>query len=398
MNMITTAIAIILITFLTVCLAIKKIIYVSFKKHLFDEPVEERKIHLKNTPNLGGVAIFFSIFFTCSLFISTNSIANFNYVIAAAVILFTLGLTDDLVGVSPPKKLAAQLLAAVLATVLADIRFKSFYGVFGIQELTYWSSILFSVCFIVFLINAVNLIDGINALAGSVGLLCCTAFSFFFLKLNEPVLSYISIGMCGCLAGFLLYNITPAKIFMGDTGSLFLGFILSVFSIKFLEIFQAAPEMIKAQMPVSAPAILLAMLIIPVVDTLRIFFLRVKEKKSPFDADRNHIHHLLLDLRLSHMQATGILTGANLSVFVLVYLSGRTKTEYIMLLVFFYTSLLLGLLQYMKIRLAATQQKNAAPAYPRVTELVPLNLMAVNENMTTVDMMEASVLVEESSH
>jgi UDP-GlcNAc:undecaprenyl-phosphate/decaprenyl-phosphate GlcNAc-1-phosphate transferase len=396
--MITTAIAIVLISFLTVCFAIKKIIYISFKKHLFDEPAEDRKIHLIKTPNLAGVAIFFSIFFTGSLLISWNSITNFNYVIAAAVILFILGLTDDLVGVSPPKKLAAQLLAAVLTTVLADIRFKSFYGVFGIQELTYWGSILFSVFFIVFLINAVNLIDGINGLAGSVGLLCCITFSFFFVKLNEPVLFYISIGMCSCLAGFLLYNITPAKIFMGDTGSLFLGFLLSLFSIKFFEIFSAAPEIVKTQLSVPAPAILLAILIIPAVDTFRVFFLRVLKKRSPFEADRNHIHHLLLDLRLSHMQATGILISANLSVFVLVYFSGRAKTEYIMLLVFFYISLLLGLLEYIKLRLAETQKKHTVPAYPQIAELVPLNLMTVKENMTTVDMVEASVFVEESTN
>jgi UDP-GlcNAc:undecaprenyl-phosphate/decaprenyl-phosphate GlcNAc-1-phosphate transferase len=397
--MITTAMLIFFITLLSVCFTITKIITISRKKNLFDELDEERKNHLKSIPNPGGVAIFFSIFFTCSLFISDNVFANFNYVIVSAVILFTLGLTDDLLGVSRlPKKIVVQLLAAVLTTVFADVRFKSFYGVFGIQELTYWVSILSSICFIMFLVNAVNRINGIDALAGSVGLLCCIIFAYFFLKLDEPALFYISIGMCGCLAGFLVYNMTRAKIFMGDAGSLFLGFILSVFSIKFLEIFQAAPEMTKAQLSVSAPAILLAILTIPVVGTLRIFLLRLINKKLPFDAERSHIHQLLQEMNLSHMQAAGILTGANLSVFVLVYLSSRAKTEYIMLLAFFYISLLLGLLQYIKFRLAKAKQKKSAPDYHRIAEYVSVSLMEIKENMSTADIMESSVFAEETSN
>lgn len=345
-----------------VCFAIKKIIYVSHKKHLFDEPREERKIHKLKTPNLGGVAVFLSLLFT-SAFIISDTILNLNYIIAAAVILVTLGLTDDLVGIDPLKKMAAQLLAALITCILADFRFQSLFGFFGFQEINYWFSIFISAFFILFLINAVNLIDGINGLAGSIGLLACLHFSFFFWQYNEPGFLYLSMGMSGCLIGFLFYNFTPARIFMGDTGSLFLGFMLSLFSIRFLEITSLSKVSAIDYFSASSPSIVLAILIIPVFDTLRVFTIRLLNRKSPFTADRNHIHHLLLDLKLSHVKITGILTGVNISVVFLVYLLGTVKPEYTFLIISLYVLVLFRILQFKRSQYKESVFKNRRIRY-----------------------------------
>jgi UDP-GlcNAc:undecaprenyl-phosphate/decaprenyl-phosphate GlcNAc-1-phosphate transferase len=364
--MIINCIIILLASFLIVCFAIKKIIYIAHQKHLFDEPVEDRKVHLTRTPNLGGVAIFSVFLLIGSIFIPVNSVSNINYLIAAAVILFALGLTDDLVGIDPLKKLAAQIVVALLATSMAHVRFESLYGIFGIHQLPYWPSIFLSTFFILFLMNAVNLIDGINALAGGICLLCCLTFSYFFWQLNAVGFLYLSISMSGCLASFLLFNITPAKIFMGDTGSLFLGFILAIFSIQFLELSAADHVLAKTTSAISAPAIVLALLIVPIFDTVRVFTIRLANKKSPFNADRNHIHHLLLDLKLSHLQATCILVAVNLSAVLLVYLLGAIRAEFIFLIVTSYVLLLFVFLWFAKYRLTVRDRKVNPSIYPDI--------------------------------
>jgi UDP-GlcNAc:undecaprenyl-phosphate/decaprenyl-phosphate GlcNAc-1-phosphate transferase len=345
-TMIVNIILIVLIAFLVVCFAISKIIYIAHKKHLFDEPFEDRKVHLTKTPNLGGVAIIAALIFTISFFLPETGIPNINYLIASVVILFSLGITDDLVGVDPYKKFAAQILVAVLVTVMAKIRVENLHGLFGINSISYFGSVSVSILFIVFLMNAVNLIDGINGLAGSFGLLASIIFSYFFWKLNAIAFLYISLGMCGCLIGFLVYNFTPARIFMGDTGSLFLGFILSVFCIKFINLSQLLDD--KSDLSVSALPLIFSILVVPVVDTLRVFILRVSKKKSPFDADRNHLHHILLDLELSHLSATAILITANFSFFLLAFCLRSIKAEYLFLSLIAYAVTLLIILNVIK--------------------------------------------------
>lgn len=301
-------------------LAIPPVIRIAKLKHLFDEPSEDRKIHIFKTPNLGGVAIFVSILLTICLLIPFNSIPHINYIIASSIILFALGLKDDLVGLSPFIKFMAQILAAVIICFFADIRLTSMYGFFGITEISVPLSILVSVLVILLVVNAFNLIDGIDCLSGLVGFIVTAAFTFAFYALHQTGLMYLSICICGSLAGFLYFNRSPAKIFMGDTGSLMLGFLIAILSIKFVE-FNKYNVVTNAQ-PVfrSAPAMVCGLLIVPVFDTLRVFTLRILRGVSPFNADRNHIHHRLIDFNLNHMQASGVLAAINLFFIVIVYL------------------------------------------------------------------------------
>jgi len=182
-----------------------------------------------------------------------------------------------------------------------------------------------------FLINAFNLIDGINCLAGSIGFLVCAIFAFYFWQMHHTELLFLALAMCGSLGGFLFFNRTPARIFMGDTGSMFLGFIVAFFSINFIELNKAGYTGFVQPQFQSAPALVFGLLIIPVFDTCRVFILRILKKKSPFLADRNHIHHRLIDLNLSHLQATGVLLIVNIITLLPVFLLAKFRTEIVLL-------------------------------------------------------------------
>jgi UDP-GlcNAc:undecaprenyl-phosphate/decaprenyl-phosphate GlcNAc-1-phosphate transferase len=304
----------------------KKIIHIAHKKNLFDEPLEKRKIHLIQTPNLGGISIFASLVFTCVIFIEGPITTKLRYTIVALLLLFFIGVIDDLVGLDPLKKLVGQLIVALLAAIPGGIHFSGFYGLFGFYELPYYINIITSVAFILLMINAFNLIDGINCLAGGIGLFICLAFSVYFGSVHANWLFTIAVTMSGSLIGFLWYNRTPARIFMGDSGSLILGLVISLLTINFTELNLAqatySPTYIR-----SGPAVVLSLLIVPIFDTIRIFTTRILNKKSPFLADRNHIHHLLIDLGFSHLQATAILISITAACFLFISLFNNWGNE-----------------------------------------------------------------------
>lgn len=290
-------------------------------KHLFDEPSEERKIHIYKTPNLGGVGIYCAFLFAVALVVPPRSaegvslVPYFNNLVAASLIIFAIGLKDDLVGLGPTKKFLAQIAAAGIVAFLGNIRLTSFHGLFGIDEISYPLSILITVLIYIFIYNAFNLIDGIDGLAGSLGLLASAAFAIFFFMLGDFGDCFLAIGFAGCLIGFLYYNVSPAKTFMGDTGSLFVGFMLSIFCVRFIEISNAGTSTVFK----TAPAIAISVIIIPVIDTIRVFLLRIIRGRSPFVADSNHLHHRFINMGFTHIQTTGIIVLSNALFIVLSY-------------------------------------------------------------------------------
>lgn len=311
--MLVNAIILFLTALLGTMICIRSVIAVAREKHLFDEPSEERKIHIYKTPNLGGVGIYCAFLFAVALVIPVRSangaslLPYFNNLVAASLIIFAIGLKDDLVGLGPTKKFLAQIAAAGIVAFLGDIRLTSFHGLFGIDEISYPLSILITVLMYIFIYNAFNLIDGIDGLAGSLGLLASVSFAIFFYMMSDWGDCLLAIAFSGCLIGFLYYNVSPAKTFMGDTGSLFVGFLLSIFCVRFIEINKAgAPLAFKA-----APAIALSVIIIPVVDTIRVFLFRIVRGRSPFVADSNHLHHRFINMGFTHTQCTLILAGTS---------------------------------------------------------------------------------------
>lgn len=291
-------------------LIIPLIIHVAKERRIYDLP-NERSAHQEPTPSLGGIGIFAGTVSGIVLWTPSGSFGVLQYILAAFVIIFLVGILDDLLPISPLKKLAGQLLVALLLSYKAGVRVSSFYGFLGIHELSEPTSYALSIIAIVGIINAFNLIDGINGLAGSIGLLACLIFGSWFSVVNDPALAIVAFSLAGAILAFLRFNVTPAKIFMGDTGSLLLGTVCATLAIRFIETnYKLPPEHPFAFG--AAPAIAVAVLFLPLYDTTTVFLRRILRGRSPFSPDKTHVHHQLLHLGLNHSATTAILIAINL--------------------------------------------------------------------------------------
>ncbi|WP_288376474.1 MraY family glycosyltransferase [uncultured Chryseobacterium sp.] len=295
-------------SFLITFFSIPTIVKISRRKNLMDEP-GIRSSHLREIPNLGGIAIFYSIGICASIF-AYELFDLYKFLFASLIILLYVGVMDDIVVMRAYKKLVAQVMVSMLVVIGSDIRIRSLFGIFGIFELNYIISVLFSIITFIILINAFNLIDGIDGLAGGYSIICSACFGISYYRLGEYnyPLVVLSVIIIGTVLAFLYYNLSnyrTRKIFMGDTGSMLLGFLLAFTSICFIDIFidKNLVDVPRYHLQ-SAPVIAVAILILPIVDTLNVIFIRLYHKKSPFDADKNHIHHKLLKLNLTHRRST----------------------------------------------------------------------------------------------
>lgn len=296
-------------SFILSYVAIPAIISISRKKHLFDEP-NHRTSHVVGIPTLGGLAIFAGMLVSIILWTPFKFFADLQYILGAVVLLFLIGAKDDIDPVSPIIKFVTQICAAGILVFMANIRITTLYSIFGVGELPFWISILLSIFVIVALINAFNLIDGVNGLAGTISVLSSLAFGYWFFIIGKTELAIVAVALAGSVIAFLRYNYSPAKIFMGDAGSLLLGIVASILAIQFIEINKLMTDS-PLYIP-SAPAMAIAILIIPIFDTARVMVIRLLKGNSPFKADKLHVHHLMVELGLSHMQTTLILMLVNL--------------------------------------------------------------------------------------
>jgi len=329
--------------FIITFLAIPSIIKVAIIKNLFDEP-GERKAHNSSVPTLGGLAIFAGVGFSFTFWSSGLGDETTQYIIAALIVMFFIGIKDDIIELTAKKKFYGQLISAVIIVVFAEIRVTNLFGVFGIYEIPYWFSIIFSLFTILTIVNAFNLIDGIDGLAAGIGAIASFAFGLWFYNYNQISLCILSFTLFSSLIAFLVYNFSPANIFMGDTGSLIIGLILAVLAINFIQLSFASPPY---AFPFrSSPAMAIAILIIPLFDTLRIFILRVMQKRSPFKADRNHMHHVLLDMGLSHRGVSLTLYSVNI-IFIMVALLLRDISSLVLLIVLSFMAILFSMAPYL---------------------------------------------------
>jgi UDP-GlcNAc:undecaprenyl-phosphate GlcNAc-1-phosphate transferase len=290
-----------LLAFLITLIVIPAIITVARAKKLYDLPDDERKLHKEPIPSLGGLGMFIGFIITILLIINFSSEApEFQYYIAASLIIFFLGIKDDIIIISPVKKCIGQLFAAAILVYKAKLVITNMDGLFGIYEMNTACSYLLTIFALVVIINAFNLIDGVDGLAGSLGLISSLVFGIFFLINHNIPYAVFAFTFAGSLIAFLIYNFHPAKIFMGDTGSLMIGLINSILVIKFIETGNHS-----SFYPVAAsPAIGFGILLVPLMDTLRVFAIRIMNRRSPFKPDRNHIHHLLLNHGFNHKTVT----------------------------------------------------------------------------------------------
>ncbi len=293
-------ISIVSLAFVLVRLSIPSIIHAANKHKLFDALDLHRKEHENNISPLGGIGLFCGFTITVLLFATTVNYQEANFLLASSIILFAIGIKDDIYGVSPKTKFALQLIVAFIMVVLGGFHLTSLYGVFNIWDVHPIVGGIFSMALIIFINNAFNLIDGVDGLAGIVGAIVSACFGTFFVLSNDVAYAFIAFAMLGSILGFLVFNYPPAKIFMGDTGSLIIGLVAVILAIKFIEINKIGVS--SNRYFDSAPAIAVAVLIVPVFDSLRIFFIRLLNRKSPFRGDRNHIHHRMLALGLTAKQ------------------------------------------------------------------------------------------------
>ena len=294
---------IVLITaFAVSSICVPLVIKLAIKKRLLGEYGEGRHVHKGFVPRLGGVAIFAGFMFSQLYFIISSYPAEYmskSYflLLFGVLLIFLLGILDDLVNIRAHLKFYVQILVSIILVWNADIRIVSLHGILGLDALPLWLSYSFSALVITFFINAYNLIDGIDSLSSSLGMYVLACFGSVFLYNHAYLESVMAFSVFGALLGFWFYNKPPAKIFMGDSGTLSMGLMMAFFAIKI------------AHLPIDTdgticPVFALVVLSYPVIDTLRVFTKRILKGQSPFTPDRSHIHHLLLDLGYSHGKAT----------------------------------------------------------------------------------------------
>lgn len=276
-----------------------------------------RKIHSVSTPSLGGMPIFFGIILSIIFWMPISKISEHKFLIASLIITFILGLRDDLISLKASQKLIGQLIPASLLIFFADIRFTSLYGLFGIYEIPFWVSVMITIFTFIVVTNAFNLIDGIDGLAGSLGIIAVLFFGTWLMLISEMYHSFFCFAFVGAYLAFLNYNWAPSKIFMGDTGSLLLGFFIAATTIFFIDTNYYLDEKspFKFQGGIATG---MAVIIVPLYDTMRVFVKRIMVGRSPMSPDKNHLHHVLLKFGYKHAGVAVILVAVSLSFVGLV--------------------------------------------------------------------------------
>ncbi len=299
--------------FVAAMIAMPPLIKIIFRFKLFDLP-DNRKEHISPIPTMGGIASVTGMLIACLLWFHFS---NDNFTIAfffSIAVLLSIGIMDDLKNMPARYKLAIQLAVACLIA-FSGVRITNFNGIMGLHHLPVMAQYTLTILAITGITNSFNLIDGIDGLAGGIGFMSLVILGLFLTMSNDNNNALIAFALGGGLLGFLYYNFNPARIFMGDTGSLVLGFVISVLCIKLIELNTNTPSPILPH----APVFVLSIVVIPVFDTLRVFTIRLWQGKSPFTPDKNHIHHLLTNNGWSHSFASKLICGVHAFMLVIGY-------------------------------------------------------------------------------
>ncbi len=313
-------IVIIITSFLVGFMVTPIVISVLKKANIGDVP-GGRKIHKKFTPSMGGISFVVATFITLSIWIWQFPLPDIRFLLGAIALMFIVGLRDDMVELNARHKLAGQFVAVLITVVAGDIRIKEFHGFLGIEELPILISYGFTAFVLLALTNAFNLIDGLDGLAGTVAAISLGFLGGWFYIQGLESYAALSFALLGGVMAFLIFNWHPAKIFMGDTGSLTLGFALGSLVVAFIVYNAALPEAVflKLKPTFSAGVVLM---IYPLYDMARVFARRISKGKPPMMADKSHVHHFLLRMGLKHNEVALTLGILQLSLILLVFALG----------------------------------------------------------------------------
>ena len=300
---------------------IPQILLIAFRKNLFDTP-DPRKIHKTEIPRLGGIAFFpsillvFFLLYGFGIMIGNDVLVSYLlrniqpicFFSAGAILLYLTGMADDLVGVKYRAKFIVQILSAVFV-IIGGLEMDSLHGFLGIYGIPQAIAIPLTVLLIVFITNAINLIDGIDGLASGLSAIACAFYAFVFINAELYIFSALAVAVLGTLIPFFVYNVfgNPAKhrkIFMGDTGALTVGLFLSVMCLRLCQLEKVTDG-------VNPAVIALAPLLIPCLDVVRVYLHRLRAHRNPFLPDKTHIHHKLLAAGMGQRTAMMAIIGSS---------------------------------------------------------------------------------------
>ena len=300
-----------------------------FKQLRWFDPPGTHKIHSEFVPSMGGVSILMGALLSLLMALPLQQWVILKYFFISITLMFLIGLRDDVLALSPPQKLISQFLPVFVLVLLDHVTLVSFYDISNGQPFPILVSYFVSFLTVIIITNAYNLVDGIDGLAGSIGFLALFFFATWFYVAEQHFLSLVAICFAGSLLAFLLFNWQPSSIFMGDTGALTVGFILSFFAVRFINYNFQLPVGHFAKFNASISTTV-CILIIPLFDTLRVIILRLRQKQSPFHADKNHIHHQFLSMGVSHSTAVKWISSINI-FFMLLALILKSQPDVIIL-------------------------------------------------------------------
>ncbi|MGK2906841.1 MAG: MraY family glycosyltransferase [Desulfuromonadales bacterium] len=290
---------------------------------------DERKMHDTPMPRLGGIAIFIAFLFAVLVYVPMTQFIR--GLLAGGLIVFVTGLVDDLTGLSAKRKFAGQVAACLTTIIVGKLWLSDLGNLFGFGDILLpdWIGIPFTVFAVVGVINAFNLIDGLDGLVGGLSIMALSAFFLIAWIAKDKETAFLTAALAGSLLGFLKYNFYPARIFMGDAGSLTVGFILGFLAIH------TTQQTISTISPM-VPVLILGL---PLFDTLWVLSRRVLHHISPFEADRTHMHHKFLDLGFEH-RFTVITIYSIMLFWISAALLFRNAPEYLLLFFLLISALL----------------------------------------------------------
>lgn len=272
----------------------------AYKVGAIDVPKDGRRMHKEPIPRLGGLAIFMGFMVSILLFVNIRGNQQMQSILLGAVIIVVLGVVDDIMALPAMLKFVVQIVAALIPA-LNGVTILAFSNPNIFSDRLYWVlgslSVPFTVIWIVAITNSVNLIDGLDGLADGVSAISATTMLVIALLYSEAQVAIVMAALVGACVGFMPYNLNPAKMFMGDTGATFLGYILATMSIQGLFKYYAVISFV-------VPFLILGL---PIFDTAFAFIRRIAHGQSPMHADRGHIHHRLIDMGLNQKQAVATL-------------------------------------------------------------------------------------------
>jgi len=297
---------------------VRKVLFITQERKIYDLPDDTRKIHGAKIPSLGGIGIFIA-YGTISTFLAV--VGGWNFIMVSSLLLFFTGIYDDLMNMSPAKKLLLQFIASFITVCFAEVQLHSLYGLFGINDMPYYLGLILTTLACTFFINVFNFADGIDGLACGLAILYTTVLAYLFTTISHTGVACMAFSLLGAVLGLLYYNRAPAKIYMGDTGSMLLGFSIFTLTLLFINRYSQHGSTSNAVHSLTGAMILmLSILFLPIFDGVRVFIIRASKGISPLRADRTHLHYYLLDAGCTHTQAVFALLSTNIAIIGVAFL------------------------------------------------------------------------------